>query len=90
VPIETAIGQTQTRRHFHLLDCPIGSQHERHERIGQGSISLEAGDKGGQKSSIHALVTAGPVTAACARNWKYFGDESVRVAYTVPAELRSE
>ena len=40
VPIETEIGQTRNRCHFHLLDCPIGFQRERHERIGQGSLSV--------------------------------------------------
>src|SRR6202521_89698 len=38
--IETEIGQTRNRCHFHLLDCPIGFQRERHERIGQGSLSV--------------------------------------------------
>ena len=30
----------RNRCHFHLLDCPIGFQRERHERIGQGSLSV--------------------------------------------------
>jgi len=44
VPIETEIGQKRNRLHFHLLDCPIGFQRERHERIGQGSLSLDSAE----------------------------------------------